>query len=752
MVRLIASVSAMRYPYKGMVLGALVGLVGIILSLLPFGLDLEENFGLDWLFMLRGARTPPPEVVIVSLDKASADRLRLPNEPRNWPRSLHARLVDNLREAGAAVIVFDILFQEAKNADDDNLFAAAVARSRNVVLFEYLKKEILPNTSHGAATLERRIPPIPPLAESAAGLAPFPLPKVPVKVSQFWAFKPSAGDVPTVPVMALQLYALTAYDDFAALLARVSPQHAAQLPEKETMLQPGAIEELSRKLRSTLRNTPFAAEKLLKAPRTEPDLNDTGRARLLTALVHMYQGEDSRHLNFYGPPRTLTVVPYYQVLEERSPASGVHVDLKDKIVFVGFAEQLQPEQKDYFYTVFSQPTGVDLSGVEILATAFANLLEDRPVRPLGLAAHLGVIFLFGMLAGGVCLWPRNSIAIPMLVILCAGYLSLAHYYFASAAHWYPLFIPLFVQAPSALFLGVLWKYIDTNRERRAIRKAFGYYLPHKVVDQLVKNLGDMRATNQLVHGACLATDVERYTALAEHMEAEKLHELMNRYYEAIFQPVRAHGGFVSDVVGDAMLAIWAAPGPDAALRAQACRAALAIVRAVDEFNRRNDLKLPTRIGVYAGEMFLGNVGALDHYEYRAVGDMVNTAARLQNLNKQLGTRLLVSGDTLYGIEDFLSRELGAFVLVGKSKPFVVHQLLANRVEATARQQHLCTLFGAALNAYKERRWDQACTKFEQLLSEFQGDGPSAFYLKLCEHYRTEPPGASWNGAILVESK
>jgi adenylate cyclase len=78
------------------------------------------------------------------------------------------------------------------------------------------------------------------------------------------------------------------------------------------------------------------------------------------------------------------------------------LDFKDKAIFIGLSERLRPEQKDGFYTTFSQPSGVDISGVEIAATAFANLLEDMPVRQLSLVAHLVVILFWGMLVGSIC--------------------------------------------------------------------------------------------------------------------------------------------------------------------------------------------------------------------------------------------------------------------------------------------------------------------------------------------------------------
>jgi adenylate cyclase len=204
---------------------------------------------------------------------------------------------------------------------------------------------------------------------------------------------------------------------------------------------------------------------------------------------------------------------------------------------------------------------------------------------------------------------------------------------------------------------------------------------------------------------------------------------MNAYYEVIFEPVRRHGGIVSDVVGDAMMAIWAARHDDLAIRTAACRAALEILDAVERRNASGDgPTLPTRIGLHCGEMAMAHVGARDHFEYRAVGDIVNTASRLEGLNKELGTSLLVSAETLRGVGAAVSRPLGAFVLEGKRASIEVHELLGWEVDAAARHAKLCDGFAEGLAAFRQRDLRKAQTSFENVLSQNPGDGPSAWYL------------------------
>jgi adenylate cyclase len=199
-----------------------------------------------------------------------------------------------------------------------------------------------------------------------------------------------------------------------------------------------------------------------------------------------------------------------------------------------------------------------------------------------------------------------------------------------------------------------------------------------------------------------------------------------------------------------MLAIGATAQPDAALRERACCAALAIASAVARFKQLSGtVQLPTRIGLHAGPMLLGNIGALDHYEYRAVGDIVNTASRIEGLNKFLRTQILVSAEVLQQLHGFLTRELGTFLVVGKSQPLVVHELLCRLENAHEQQRNLCALFAEALGAYRGQRWEEAIEKFSELITSSSSteDGPSLFYVQLCEQYREKPPGAAWDGVV-----
>jgi adenylate cyclase len=746
---------------RQLLLGVFIGLFGVIVNLTPLGLALEEKFGLYWLFHLRGAVTAPGDVMVVAIDQPSATALDLPITPRSWPREYHARLIEKLNAAGARVIVFDLLFDTQGKVPEDNAkLALAMQNSRNVVVVERLvfeEAELFVDSadqSYNRIIQEGPSQLLPIIADAAMAHAPFPLPKA-ARVNNYWTFKAGAGDVPTMPVAALQVYALQGYDDFVGLLQKVNPTYAAKLPVDKNALD---VEDLIFTLRNIFVNDPQVTRLMQAALNRDTSLDATNK-RIINALLNVYAGNGTRYINFYGPPRSVKTVPYYQVLQlDGNDTIENHLqqfDFKDKVVFVGFSAATQPEQdrvRDDYHTVFSNPDGLFISGVEIAATAFANLLENRPIRPFPFTGSLGLLFLlgFGMSVVFLALPNRSSIAFGCFLIFI--YAFCVFYQFKQAGIWLPLIVPMFLQLPLALFGAVFLRYLDAKRERQQLQEAFGYFLPERVVNDIAKSPGVISSNNQLVYGACLATDADMYTGLAERMDPLQLSRLMNNYYAVLFEPVRQHHGIISDVVGDAMLAIWTDSAANIALQRQACLACLDIAEAVDRFNQDSDQKLPTRIGLHAGEMLLGNVGAIDHYEYRAVGDMVNTSNRIQGMNKYLGTRLLVSSAVVAGLDDFLIRPLGGFLLFGKSSSVNLAEMITHKQAASNKQLWLCEVFASALHAYQLQKWQEAIKNFSEILKAFPNDGPARFFLAHCQQLMLAPPIDLWSPTIRMEGK
>jgi adenylate cyclase len=746
---------------KAAAFACFIGILGLGASFFHFSHHLEEDIELGLLFQLRGPTRAPSDVVVVSIDRESSEHLKVSHNPDRWPRSLYAELVDKLRGAGARIIVFDVYFIEPRSNEEDSALARAIGKARDVVLAEPLRvREIAASLSGDDGARDHRIvqsvKPIAPIAQSAFASAPFVLPRIPVRVSQYWTFQPEAGDSPTFPIVAFQSYAIPVFDDFIGLLRKVRPERAGNLPVDSGSFdsEPGAVASI-RTIRQVFEgDESIVWDMTAELERSKLLEGDPIKRSLLLALIHMYGGAPRRYLNYYGPPRTLATLPFHRALTlEQNTVDEKPMDLKGKVVFVGLSEILLAEKQDSFHTVFSKANGVFVSGVEIAATAFANLLENKPIRPIGTLPYLLIILAWGIVIGVICRMTATMVGALAVVGLSIFYLFTAGYQFKADGAWFPIVIPLFVQAPLGFFGAVLLNYFETNRERQNIRNALSYYVPTEVVSQMARNRVDMRRGGETVYGVCLFADAAGYTSFSERFEPRDLRDIMHRYFEATFAPIHKTGGLVVDLKGDSVLAIWKSARPEAALRQQACMAALDLAKAVQEFNRRLDsLQLPTRIGLHAGEIFLGNIGAGEHYEYGVTGDTVNTASRMDGLNKYLGTQILVSAEVMQGLNGFLTREAGTFLLKGKTQPVVVHELLCRLEEAEEKQILACAVFADAQQAFRQRAWGEAKTNFRRCIDLLGEDSLSRFYLELCEEHLKDPPGSSWTGVVEMTEK
>ncbi len=739
-----------------------ISLLGVISSMIPMILDAEESLGLQLLYILRGPEKANVDVAVVAINSESAKALGLPFVPNKWPRQLHANLVEKLSTRQAGVIAFDMIFYEPQDEVNDEMFASAIRNAGNVVLTQSIDRRTLPIQDQGGSrtvslNIERMISAIPLLGDAAVGQAPFPLPKIPIQLNQYWLFRPGSGNIPTLPVVTFHIFAKEAFPAFIDLLLSVNGEIGRVIPVAEDGLyDERTIVTMIRPLRTLFENNSTLAEEALETLSSVPEEEITYVNRqLIRSLLNLYKNGKSRYINFYGPAGTIPNLPYHQLLvEPESDNIGEKSMISGrKAYFVGQTGSNWIKTHDGFYTVFSGKTGQDVSGVEIAATAFANLVEDKAVYPLPPVPCTLFLMIWGVITVLISLHFSSIVSAFGLVLLNGFYFVVANYQFKVSGVWYPLVVPILLQTHASYIVCIVLKYRQVSRERENIREAFGYYLPNDLVDRLSANTKALRLGGQVFYGVCLFTDAQNYTALSERLDPGSLTRLMNRYYEAVFGPIKDNKGLVLQVVGDSVMALWSAPEAKDELKNAACRAAIEITTTVRRFNKQvGQNAMPTRIGIHAGEMLLGNIGAMNHFEYRPVGDIVNTASRLEGLNKYLGTQVLVSKDAICANDGLISRPVGRFVFKGKSQPVHVHELILPDPDRWEEQDALCRLFSSGLDAFQHGRWDEAEQCFDQALQIDEMDGPSLFYIHRCRDVRHHPPGGDWDGVVCLEKK
>jgi adenylate cyclase len=727
----------------------------IIIALVSFiagsGIDykfnLETNQGLDWLFHWRGVRQPPTEVVVIAMDEISEEQLNAGRELTQW-RRLHAKLVDELQRQGAALIVFDLQFITYQPSHDEG-FAKAMKQAGNVLVTECYQKqgkhqqefsgrdecsESMQKTwiNHQSAqnrqsanTLPavRVILPNPALTAAVLDHAPFYLPNDAKNqvIKEAWTY----GDIGyTLPVMAWTYY----LDQTGRLKNLIKPELPFSIWFSEQRKQ---CEFVTNNLKNISQS----------------------KSRFEQFLFGVICGDETRLLDYYGPPKTLRIESYSDVY------NGKVNDLKGKIVFVGKANRLYLAGKtDFFQTPFTDTATGKMAGVEIMATLFANLLEERAIEmpfPPNISLPLYGLIIGLLLAAS----KRFVIGFVLSLFASAGYVIAAVWLFKTEALWLPLTVPLLIQFPLALIISLLFLRIDLLREQKQlfafVQRVFPkwlQYLPSTTGTWSSKTKTSSNNLNRDVSGLCLVTDIEGYTSVAAHHPAHQMWELMNAYYQLLGQPVAERDGFIADVAGDAMIAFWI-DMPPAQQRLAACQAALAMHDAVNKFNESSQIDLlPTRIGLHEGEMTLGELDVGNTIQFRAIGDTVNTASRIQGMNKYLGTRILVSGLITSDLAALVYRPVGVFLLAGKDTPIDLYEIVGNKSDTSPRTLAKLKLFAKGLLAFQSSRWEEAISLLQTLLKRHASDGPTEFYLQKAIFFRDNPPPDGWQGVIEMDVK
>lgn len=448
-------------------------------------------------------------------------------------------------------------------------------------------------------------------------------------------------------------------------------------------------------------------------------------------------------LNLFGPIKTVRSIPYHEAL--RILENGTLAEdavFRGKAVLVGFSEDNQSRQADMFKTPFSREDGVDISGVELCATALANLLEhntlERPPELLNLALILlwsvGLALLWGLLPtlwAGVLTWA-----------LALAWLPVCLWAFSQHHLWLPVVYPSLITPVVVTALG-LGLHTHLARRRAASLEQTLRLTPqgNARLIELLQSLGGGRT----VHGICLCSDIESYTTLSENLSPDLTREVLNRYFSHFIRIVEAHGGHVMDMVGDSAMCLWLADESPQ----QACRQALAAALDLNTFmnSGTNRDAQPTRFGLHYGPVYLGELGTDGHREIRAVGDIVNTSSRIQSANKFLKTRVLASASVILPAAENRHRALGNFRLAGKQQPLELYEVRDNQLPAPCQNS-----FGGALQAYVHNELALARTGFEQVRSHLPGDGPTLFYLDRIESRHQGQHEADADGCVVMGSK
>ena len=405
--------------------------------------------------------------------------------------------------------------------------------------------------------------------------------------------------------------------------------------------------------------------------------------------------------------------------------------LKDKIVLIGSDITLTDRHRTPFNTL--DASGEGMAGIVIQAHALSQLLRGMraPQAPWPetfiIALVMGALgAMFGMV--NLPIATRVGAALGLGILFWAG--SIALYHFGG---------PIMGLVAPTLAMGTSFSTMEAlsgseaRAQREFIKGVFSHHVAPKVVDQLLSDPAKVSSLEgERREMTFLFTDVADFTTMSEGVESKELARVLNAYLEGMTEIVQKHGGMVDKFIGDAVFAIFNAPIDQPGHAEAAVRCALEM----DKFSKgfsddQNAQGIPfgrTRIGIHTGTAVIGNFGSRTRHNYTASGDAVNTASRLEGLNKHFGTRMSVSGATRALCPHIHFRPTASVVVKGKKTAIDLYEPLEDNDPRRAFIARYCEAYGKLKEGAPEAR-----SLFEDLAREAPEDPSVAFHLGRIRH-------------------
>jgi adenylate cyclase len=329
------------------------------------------------------------------------------------------------------------------------------------------------------------------------------------------------------------------------------------------------------------------------------------------------------------------------------------------------------------HDVFTTPVAGKMGGLEVHANVVDSILTGRTIEPAARVAGIALTVASAIFAGvlGVFLGPWLTFAATALA--AAAVCGATFWQFVSGT-WYPLVVPLLALSLTAVG-DVAYEYFVEGREKRRVKKIFSQFVSRDIYQQLLENPAGANLGGHRRQMSVLFSDIRGFTTISEQGQPEAIVAQLNEYFSRMVPIVFAHKGTVDKFVGDMIMALFGAPLDDPDHADHAVQTALAMSDGLAKLNRewraRGRPPLDIGIGINTGGMVAGNLGSADIMSYTVIGDEVNLGARLESLNKQYGTRIIISEATRAALRgQYDVRALGDVVVKGKTVPVRVYSV------------------------------------------------------------------------------
>jgi adenylate cyclase len=663
-----------RKTATGILLG--LGAAAIVLFIAATGaLDKAEMILYDWR-MRSVAPHPPdvsPDIVLVEINDTTIRDLDPVFGRWPWPRAAFALLIDFLNRAPAKVIAVDLGFYEKDRvlqhqigteiwtgADSDNALVASVKAAPGTILLADAVYEGLAEGEQVNKAAEWRAPPYrldPRIFERRAIVTPFAeLNDAAATLGHSFAALDAGGSLRRIV-------------PFVRTGDRYMPSLGVAAALRGAEIEPEEVELQGNRLRIRDRLVPLV-------PISVKDAHTGTTVEQLTMLVNYrapalmsdgtrpFKSFEARHL----------LQSEIQLLSSEKPSLDPAL-FKGKIVFVGLTAS---GLVDVFQTPFDSRGQGKMPGIQMHASVADSILSNRFIDPRTQTSRRVIDALAGAVAVGLLAAFLPFTRAALLAVAAMIALTWYDWYAFRQGSWLNMTQPLSAMALS-LFAGTAYQYFVEGREKRVVKRLFGRYVSKDVYQQLLENperaaLGGTRRDMTV-----LFSDIRGFTSVTEKGDPQALVSQLNDYFSRMVEIVFRHHGTVDKFVGDMVMALYGAPLDDQDHAEHAVAAAVEMVRELGELNRKwaaeNRAQLDIGIGVNSGDMIAGNIGSSSIMSYTVIGDNVNLGSRLESLNKDYKTRIIISDATrsrLKGSYEIVP--LGDVVVKGKTRPVAIFEI------------------------------------------------------------------------------
>ena len=655
----------------------------------------------DMRFKIRGEITQDVNspIIIVKIDDQTFSSLK-----ERWPftRSYYVEAIENLNQAGAKLIIFDIEFSENASEVEDRRLADAIARYGNVIVANKFVHELNRHEAYNRYFL----PPISSILKKGV----------------------RHGSVDII------------HDNDGFLRRYMLFQS-----HMDQSYFPIAIEIL---------------KYLYGLNDTDIDIANPRSVKIGDHIIRKYT-YNTMLINYFGSTEYFLQYSFSNILDDKSfdlpdiedtDIFEIHKQantFKDKIVLIGVtAEEFRDTEFTPFFSYWNR---VKMPGVMIHAHALNTILYNRYVKTTPILLTILLMIMLAIVATVLSKYvrPFHGLGIVVLIIFLIGLVAIILFSFWDI--WLSVVMPVLGFLLS-YGLNTLEQVLMEQHEKRIYRKTFEQYVTPTIVEAMLDS-GDLpKFGGERRILTILFSDIRSFTNFSEKYQPEVVVNYLSMYLTKMVDIIFQHDGTLDKFVGDEIMALYGAPYYYENHAERACLTALDMIAELRYLQKRWSQEqkdyFHIGIGVNTGRVIVGNLGSHQLFDYTVIGDEVNIGARLEGANKYYATTILISESTYQEVaEKVIARRLDKVRVQGKLIPISIYELRGILSIPSIEQDLIVDAFEEGRELFESRHYYKALKKFRLILRYFPSDGPSRLYVQRCLNFMQKPPADDWDGVF-----